>query len=216
MGNVKNSIQHIRRDFHGEPLEKSKVPEDPMKLMESWLNTAINSGIREPNAFVIATSVNNQPDSRVVLLRGLKNDGLVFFTNYESKKAKDLLTNPLVSINFFWKELDRQIRLKASVEKLNEAESDAYFASRPRESQIGAWASKQSSYLASREELEKHVEECHKRFEGQGVPRPGFWGGFYAKIFFFEFWQGRENRLHDRIIYHIPENGKWKIDRLSP
>lgn len=216
MGKLEDSIQHLRRDFHGEALEKSKVPKNPMNLLEAWLDAAIKSGIREPNAFVISTSINGQPDSRVVLLRGLKEDGLVFYTNYKSQKARELLANPLISINFFWKELDRQIRLKASVEKLSEAESDAYFASRPRESQIGAWASKQSSYLINREELEKKVEECHKRFEGQEVPRPDFWGGFYAKVFYFEFWQGRENRLHDRIIYHIPEKGKWKIDRLSP
>ena len=216
MGGLKDSIQHMRRDFHGEALEKDKVPKNPMEFLQAWLDTAIKSGIVEPNSFVISTSVQAQPDSRVVLLRGLTDDGLVFYSNYRSQKAKDLEANPLVSINFFWKELDRQVRVKASVEKLSELESDAYFASRPRESQIGTWASKQSSILANREELEKHVQECAKRFEGVDVPRPDFWGGYLAKAFHFEFWQGRESRLHDRLIYHSPEDGKWRIDRLSP
>lgn len=216
MGNLKDSILHLRRDFHGEALEKENVPKDPMKLLENWLDNAINSGVTEPNAFTISTAVNNQPDSRVVLLRGLNDDGLVFYSNYGSQKAQDLESNPLVALNFFWKEFDRQVRMKAVVEKLDSLESDTYFASRPRESQIGAWASKQSSILTNREELSRHVEECTKRFEGQDVPRPSFWGGYLAKTFYFEFWQGRESRLHDRMIYHSPENGNWKIDRLSP
>src|SRR5690606_12822191 len=126
-------------------------PKNPMSLLAEWLDVAIKSGLREPNAFVLATSTNNQPDSRVVLLRGLKDDALVFYTNYKSQKAKDIESNPFVSINFFWKELDRQIRLKAQIEKLDTLESDAYFASRPRESQIGAWASTQSSFMENRE-----------------------------------------------------------------
>lgn len=216
MSNIRDSIKHIRRDFNAGQFNKSSVPENPLKLLEEWLEAAVLQGISEANAFVLSTAINNQPDSRVVLLRGISENGLSFFTNYLSKKAEDIESNHRICMNFYWRELDRQIRIHAGIKKLPEAESDSYFASRPRESQIGAWASDQSKILSNYQELELKVNKYTEQFEGKVVPRPDHWGGFLAIPSYYEFWQGRKNRLHDRIIYHTLEENKWLIDRLSP
>ena len=217
MSNIREKIKNIRRDFHAGAMDKVDLPSNPIKLLENWLEDAVSKELLEPNAFVLSTAINNQPDSRVLLLRDIQEDGrLIFFTNYGSKKGEDIISNNKVALNFFWRELDRQVRVQAGIQKLPDSESDIYFASRPRESQIGAWASKQSKVLASREELEQNIKKYQEMFEGKEVPRPDFWGGYIALPFYFEFWQGRENRLHDRVIYHTKEDEKWRMDRLSP
>lgn len=217
MGNIRETIKKVRRDFRGEVFDKQHIPDNPLKLMEEWLEMAMQSGIREANAFLLSTSSeDNQPDSRVLLLRDIEEGGLSFFTNYLSKKAKDMKSNPKVCLNFYWKELDRQVRIHANINELPAEDSDSYFASRPRESQIGAWASLQSSILRGREELEEKIIEYSKKFEGMDVPRPPHWGGYIAMPFYFEFWQGQESRLHDRISYQLISDDKWHIDRLSP
>jgi len=180
------------------------------------MNEAISSNLLEPNAMILATAnKDGAPSARTVLLKGFDERGFVFYTNYESAKAKNLSENPIASLLFFWAELERQARIEGKVEQVSKADSEEYFRSRPRESQLGAWASKQSSVIASREVLEKKFEEMRKKFEGKEIPLPPFWGGYRVIPQSIEFWQGRESRLHDRICYSF-ENGKWKIERLSP
>ncbi|MEQ8908794.1 MAG: pyridoxamine 5'-phosphate oxidase [Vicingaceae bacterium] len=215
MKDIRNKVKNLRRDFNFDTLSEDKAPENPLDLLHQWLNDAIENGLKDPNAFVLATVKNGQPDSRVVLLRDASEEGLQFFTNYSSKKGEDLVRNNRISANFFWVELDRQIRIHAKVSKLSPDQSDEYFASRPRGSQIGAWASSQSHSLKSRKTLEKRIKELESRFEGQDVPRPEFWGGYLLEPHYYEFWQGRESRLHDRICYE-QEADKWSIQRLFP
>lgn len=215
MKEIRDQINSIRRDFQSKPISKKDVPESPLNLLHEWLDAAIKAEIKDPNAFTLATVKNGQPDSRVVLLRDAHEEGLQFFTNYSSKKGEDLVRNNRVSMNFFWADLDRQIRIHATIDKLSSEQSDAYFASRPRASQIGAWASSQSNELKSRKTLETRIKELEARFEGQAVPRPEFWGGYLATPNYYEFWQGRESRLHDRIVYQ-QAGDNWQIKRLFP
>lgn len=216
MSDIRKEVKNVRRDYNSGELSESEMPKNPYAVFENWMKTALDEKLKEPNAFTISTVVDQQPDSRVVLLRDFSEDGLIFYTNYSSKKAKDLEKNPQVSINFFWAELDRQIRIKARVEKLDPQQSDNYFASRPRESQLGAWASNQSEELESRDRLEKSLKAFEEKFENTDqIPRPDFWGGYLMVPHFFEFWQGRSSRLHDRICYE-KSNNEWKMKRLYP
>lgn len=216
MEDLRNYINSVRRDFSSKSLDEKDVPENPYKLFEKWFEEAVSSQILDPYAMVIATANKKlQPSTRVVYMRDISENGLVFYTNYHSDKAKNLDENKNISALFFWIELERQIKITGVAEKTSKEMSDAYFASRPRESQIGAWASNQSSILSSRSELEEKVLYYTKLFEGQTVPRPENWGGYLIKPHAFEFWQGRPNRLHDRIIYTL-QNNNWIISRLSP
>lgn len=215
MDKVRQKVKHIRRDFNFDSLNEDDAPKVPLDLLHQWLDDAIEADLKDPNAFVLATVNNGQPDSRVVLLRDARKEGLEFFTNYTSKKGQDLTHNNLVSINFLWIELDRQIRIHAKVERLASHISDEYFASRPRGSQIGAWASNQSNKLKSREALEQRIAEIDKKYQGKEVPRPDFWGGYLAIPFYYEFWQGRQSRLHDRIAYE-QDGDQWQLKRLFP
>ena len=215
MDKVRKTVKNIRRDFTYDTLDENEAPKNPLDLLHKWLEEAIKAELKEPNAFVLSTVNNAQPDSRVVLLRDAREEGLEFFTNYSSKKGQDLTHNNLVSINFFWVELDRQIRIHAKVDRLAAHFSDEYFASRPRASQIGAWASNQSHKLKSRASLEERIAEIEKKFEGQDVPRPDFWGGYLAVPSYYEFWQGRASRLHDRIVYEQMDDN-WEMKRLYP
>jgi len=215
MKETREKVKHIRRDFDRDTLSEDQTPENPIQLFQEWLEEALQSGIKDPNAFVLSTYAKGEVDSRVVLIREFSPEGIQFFTNYGSKKAQEIADNPTAAINFFWADLDRQIRMKARIVKLDEKSSDEYFASRPRESQIGAWASQQSQSLASREALEKRVQEYTEKFEGKEVPRPDFWGGYLAEVTHYEFWQGRQSRLHDRIVYEPKDNG-WVKKRLYP
>lgn len=213
---LRSYLNSVRRDFANRPLDEQSVPDSPYKLFEKWFDEAVGSEILDPYAMIISTSGSNlQPSSRVVYLRDISEKGMIFYTNYFSHKGHDLQSNPKISALFFWGELERQIRVEGVCCKAGEALSDAYFASRPRESQIGAWASEQSSKLNSREELEQSVAAFTKKFEGQQVPRPPHWGGYLIEPHRFEFWQGRPNRLHDRLVFTL-ENDNWQISRLAP
>lgn len=206
----------MRKDYAKHSLEEQDCPESPIDLLHAWIHEAMESG-EEANAMTLST-VNAQgtPSSRIVLIRGLEKEGLTFFTNYASKKGSDIGENPNVAINFFWPWLERQVRIEGKAEKLPREESDRYFASRPRESQIGAWASEQSGVLATRGMLDELIAGVTKRFEGVDVPRPPHWGGYLVRPRYVEFWQGRPNRLHDRIAYSLVTADTWERHRLFP
>ena len=208
-------LSALRREYSLKQLSRSSVSRDPFEQFSIWMNEAISSEILDATAMTIATvDADCRPSARVVLLKGYGPDGFVFYTNYESRKARDLAANPNAVLHFFWPELERQIIINGKVGKTSLEESEAYFASRPTDSKIGAWASNQSSRLASRDALEKSFEEMQIKF-GEDVPLPSFWGGFRLVPDRFEYWQGRASRLHDRICYELTGSG-WKIFRLSP
>ncbi len=211
-------FHHLRKDYSKYQLEENTTPADPFILLKQWIANVLQLQIEEPYSMVIATvNVDNQPSMRVVLLREITNEGLVFYTNYSSQKAQELAANPQVSIHFFWKEVEQQIRLQGTIQKVDTTTSDTYFGQRPRESQIGAWASPQSQKIANREMLQNWVVEYTKKFENQSiVPRPDYWGGYIVKPTKIEFWQGRDNRLHDRIVYQKNESQQWNKYRLAP
>lgn len=205
----------LRREYSLKQLSRASVSPDPFEQFSVWMSEALNSEILDATAMTLATvDAGCQPSVRVVLLKGHGPNGFVFYTNYESKKAHDLAANPNAVLHFFWPELERQIIINGRAEKTTVEESEIYFKSRPVDSKIGAWASNQSSKLASRDALEKRFEEMRTRF-GDDVPLPPFWGGFRLVPDRFEFWQGRASRLHDRICYELNDS-EWGISRLSP
>jgi pyridoxamine 5'-phosphate oxidase len=197
-------------------LNEQTADKDPFKQFERWYNEILNSGTVEPTAMIVATANKKGiPTVRTVLLKSYDKQGFVFFTNYESRKGKDLAENPKAALLFLWKEEKRQVRIIGNIEKVSKEESEEYFRSRPIESQLGAWASKQSNVIPNREHLLDKYEKYKKQFEGKEIPLPPNWGGYRVIPEEIEFWQGRENRLHDRICYTI--SGKeWNISRLSP
>lgn len=195
-----------RKDLNPDPIVQSKV----------WLQQAIDAQVTEPNAMTLATvDATGQPSSRTVLLKGIDERGFSFFTNYESRKGRELAANPKASLTIFWAGLERQVNIRGNVSKLSRQESEAYFAVRPPGSQLGAWVSRQSTEVASREALEGRLKEVEAEFSGKVVPTPSYWGGYVLEPVEVEFWQGRPNRLHDRLRY-ARENGVWRIARLSP
>jgi pyridoxamine 5'-phosphate oxidase len=205
-----------RTDFTKGSLNEKNIPEIPYELFDSWLRDALDKMVIEPYAFQLATvSKNSKPSIRTVYLRSVEENGYVFFTNYTGKKGKEITNNPNVCMNFFWAEKERQIRIEGKAEKIAPEFSDAYFASRPRKSQIGAWASSQSEILDNYQELENKVIELEKKYEGIEIPRPQNWGGYIVIPNYFEFWQGRSSRLHDRITYSKSDK-KWIIKRINP
>ncbi len=209
-------MNHERWDFEKGELKEGDLHEDPKKLFVRWLDHAIDSNIQEPYAMVVSTlKEEKQPTSRVVYLREIVEEGLIFFSNYNSHKGEQIEVHPNLALNFFWSELERQVKIEGTCEPSPTEISDVYFANRPRSSQIGAWASHQSSKLDSRKQLEDRFLEIEKRFEGKEIPRPDNWGGFLVKPKLYEFWQGRPGRLHDRFVYEMKE-GDWKVSRLSP
>jgi pyridoxamine 5'-phosphate oxidase len=211
-----NDISKLRRSYSLKELNENNVLADPIKQFSIWMDEAISSNLIDPNAMILATANKNGiPSARTVLLKGFDEKGFVFFTNYESTKAKELEENSFASLLFLWLELERQVRITGKAERVSREESEKYFISRPRESQLGAWASKQSSVISNRKILENQFEEMKKRFENQEIDLPPFWGGYKVIPQKIEFWQGRENRLHDRISYLL-DKGTWKIERLSP
>jgi pyridoxamine 5'-phosphate oxidase len=208
-------LADIRGKYSENELNKDNIDKDPYKQFSLWMDEVLKMNIIEPNAMVLSTSdEKNFPSSRVVLLKEVKDGNFVFYTNYESKKGHDLSVNPKASLLFFWRELGRQIRISGTVTKSSKEESENYFSSRPYESRISAWASKQSSIIPDRKFLKDKFDEIKKEYMEE-VPLPSFWGGYKLSPARFEFWQGRENRLHDRIVYII-EKDKWRIERLSP
>ena len=213
---MNDEISGIRKDYQLESLMESDVAKNPFEQFNKWWDDAINSKLDEVNAMTLATaSPEGIPSARIVLLKSVTNEGFVFFTNYQSHKGKELAVNPNACLVFFWKELERQIRITGTVEKVSEADSDDYFNSRPEGSRIGAWASPQSHVIASREIIEHNTEKYKQQFADVGITRPPHWGGYIVKPTVIEFWQGRPSRLHDRIQYQHQNEG-WKIERLAP
>ncbi|WP_247236414.1 pyridoxamine 5'-phosphate oxidase [Telluribacter sp. SYSU D00476] len=211
------NIADLRKEYTLNGLSETDVSENPFLQFKKWFDEALLAQVPETNAMHLSTvGHDNRPNGRIVLLKGLDNTGFVFYTNYQSQKGQDLLVNPYASITFFWKELERQVRVEGVVEKVSDQESDEYFAIRPRGSQIGAWVSNQSVVIRDRQELADKQAFYEKQFEGKQVPRPPHWGGYRLIPHQIEFWQGRPSRLHDRIRYRSVENGSWIIERLSP
>ncbi len=207
----------IRSDYSKHTLEESKVAANPVEQFMVWMKECIQSGQAEPNAMTLSTvTAAGKPASRIVLLRGIEDGKFIFFTNYNSNKGKQLAGNPNAALNFFWYQLERQVNISGRTDKCNEKFCDDYFATRPRESQLGAWASPQGEEIASREILVKNFEFYAKKFEGKEVPRPPHWGSFYLTPEKIEFWQGRTGRMHDRILYTLNTDGSWKTSRLAP
>jgi pyridoxamine 5'-phosphate oxidase len=197
------------------PLRRSELPEDPIEQFREWYERALAEAPLAQAMTLATVDAEGTPDARMVLLKGFGPDGFRFFTNYESAKGRQLESEPRAALVVYWRELDRQVRARGTVEKLGEADSDDYFATRPRDSQLGAWASPQSEPLPSREELDARVRELEARFEGREVPRPAFWGGYLLRPRTVEFWQGQVGRLHDRFLYTREGEG-WRIERLGP
>ena len=213
---LQNYLNSIRRDFADKALTEEAVNKNPFNQFETWFEEAVNSQILDPYAMSVSTvSANGQPSIRIVYLRFISEEGLVFYTNYDSQKGNDIKDNNKVAINFFWGELERQIRVEGDVTIVSEDISNDYFSKRPRESQIGAWASDQSTVIKNREELEKRVEYFTEKYKDQEIPRPPHWGGYIVKPQTFEFWQGRPSRLHDRLIY-TRDNDNWVVSRVAP
>ena len=211
----REEIGQMRRSYGDAGLSEADLAKDPVEQLHRWLaDAAANEFIVEANAMVLSTYADSVPTTRSVLLKDLTQAGLTFFTNYNSRKAKAISKNPNVSILFPWYAMERQVAVIGTAQKVSEAESANYFATRPRESQLGAWASSQSEPLASREELDKSYKEFDAKFPNE-VPKPPHWGGFLVTPISFEFWQGRYSRLHDRFIYS-KKNSDWEIKRLNP
>ena len=210
------SLRDRRVQYETAGLDLADLDPSPIVQWQRWYDQAAEGGVTEPNAMVVSTIADDgAPDARVVLVRGVDDRGFVFFTNYDSTKGRQLADDPVAAATFAWLDLHRQVRVRGTVVTVGNEESDDYFASRPRDSQIGAWASPQSNPIADRDELMRRVAETTARFEGGPVPRPEHWGGFRLQPIEFEFWQGRPNRLHDRFRYRRSA-GSWVIERLAP
>jgi len=210
-------IEDLRQQLMQQGLHSDHLPTDPFHLFETWFTQTVSTDIAEPGAMSLATVDNSgQPWQRMVLLKLFDEKGLVFFTNYSSRKADQIKQNNKVSLLFPWQALGRQVKVTGQANKISTAESLKYFLTRPRGSQIGAWASPQSKVISSRAMLESKVEEIKERFQHGNISLPEFWGGYRVTPDSFEFWQARENRLHDRFLYHADENGNWEINRLAP
>lgn len=211
----------LRREYGNRGLDVPDLADDPVTMFRRWLHDTVASGMHEPNAMVVATvSAEGRPSARMVLLKGVDQRGFVFYTNYDSRKAHDIDANPAVSLLFPWQELQRQVRVEGTATRVSQEESEAYFASRPRESQLGAWASPQSRVVASRSALDERYGGVLAQFaDVDDVPLPPHWGGFRVRPELVEFWQGRKGRMHDRLVYRRAEpdaHAPWTVDRLAP
>ncbi len=209
-------IDRIRKSYEIGELTEATAGSDPVALLQTWLKDALNAEIVEPNAMCLATvDEQGNPDARFVLLRGFEERGLVFYTNSQSTKGRQLANRPHATLVFWWGALERQVRIRGRIELVSDAESDAYFTTRPRGHQLAAWVSPQSEPIPDRAWLENRAAEVEREFEGREVPRPPYWTGYRLIPDTFEFWQGRRNRLHDRLLY-TRETGGWKRERLAP
>lgn len=214
---VSISLADLRAEYAQAGLNASDLDHDPLRQFQRWFEQALKAGLREPNAMVLATvNAEGTPSIRIVLLKGIDERGFVFFTNYDSRKALDLTSNPRAALNFPWIDLERQVNVIGSVVRISRQESEAYFRSRPRGNRLGAWASHQSEVIAERSVLEKRMAELESKYTGDDIPMPDYWGGYRLSPAEIEFWQGRPNRLHDRFRYSRQSDGSWKLDRLSP
>jgi len=211
-----NDVAHLRNEYARESLDEKEVARDPFLQFARWFQEALNCGLAEPTAMTLATAdAGGHPSARTVLLKGYDERGFSFYSNYESRKGRELAQNPMAALLFYWIELERQVRIEGRVEQVSPEESDEYFASRPLGSRIGAWASPQSQVLAHREELEAQIADLESKY-GDHPPRPPHWGGYRLVPEVLEFWQGRPSRLHDRIRYAREGPGSWRIERLAP
>lgn len=217
MGQVSEHISQLREDFTKGELNETSVESTPDLQFEKWMLEAIHAKVIEvPACTLSSVSKDNKPSCRIIYLREFSNNAYYFYTNYDSRKAQEIAHNPHVCLTFFWPELERQVRIEGIItQKAETDKSDAYFNNRPLDSKIGAWSSAQSRVLKGREELNLSVAANKEKFKDKEIPRPDFWGGYIIKASYYEFWQGRKNRLHDRIIYRL-ENNNWIIERLAP
>lgn len=217
MSHINQHIAKLREDFMKGELSENNLLKTPDLQFEHWMKDAIDAKVPEVHACNLATvNAGNKPSARIIYLREFSNNEFYFYTNYDSRKANNISENPNVCLTFFWPELERQIRIEGIITKKAETEkSDSYFNARPLDSKIGAWSSPQSRVLKNREELNSFIENNKEKFKDQEIPRPDFWGGYIIKANYYEFWQGRKNRLHDRIAFTL-ENNHWKIERLAP
>lgn len=213
----RDQLHHIRTDYARATLDESHAPALPTDLFQRWLNEAITAKIDEPNAMTLATVGSNlRPSVRTVLIKEFSPEGIIWYTHYSSRKGQQLAGNPFAALQFHWVQLERTVRIEGRVEKVDAAQSDAYFASRPKLSQVGAWASPQSQVIAGRAELDARVAAQEARFaQADELPRPETWGGYRLVPDYWEFWQGRPSRLHDRLCYRL-ENNAWHMQRLAP
>ena len=209
-------LRKLRKEYIRAGLRESEADPDPIEQFRRWFDEALAAGFYEPNAMTLATATRDgRPSARVVLLKGFDERGFVFYTNYGGRKGRDLEENPCCALVFYWGELERQVRIEGRAYRVSDKDSDAYYKSRPRGSQLGAWVSAQSRPVEDRGILEERLRELEVKYEGREIPRPPFWGGYRVEPEEIEFWQGRENRLHDRLLYRRLSGG-WKIERLSP
>jgi pyridoxamine 5'-phosphate oxidase len=214
---MNNNIADLRKEYSQAELLESAINPDPIPQFALWFQQALESNLQEPNAMTIATiGQDGLPNARIVLLKDFDARGFVFFTNYRSQKGQELAANPQAAIVFLWAELERQVRIQGTVEKVSPTESDYYFHTRPLGSQLGAWASEQSDVIISRDILETKLKAIETQYENQDIPRPDHWGGYRVLPSTIEFWQGRKNRLHDRLRYKRLDNQQWLIERLCP
>ncbi len=213
----KKTLQNLRIEYSSSPINESALDPNPISFFGKWFDEAMAAEVLEPNAMTLATATRDGiPSARIVLLKGADKNGFSFYSNYLSRKGKELAKNPSACLVFFWPELERQVRIEGKILKLSKEESEAYFASRPFGSQLGAVVSPQSQVIANREVLDVAFTAFEQKFEGKKIPKPAHWGGYILQPIAIEFWQGRKSRLHDRVKYALMEKGKWKIERLAP
>lgn len=213
----KETIENLRQEYRSASLTEKEVAADPISQFAKWFAEALDGGLYEPNAMTLATATHDgKPSARTMLLKGFDKTGFTFYTNYLSRKGKEISKNPAACIVFFWPELERQVRIEGTLEKVSKEESEKYFQSRPKESQLGAIASQQSQVIPSRDTLENTWKELIEKFADKDVPKPAYWGGYVLKPQIVEFWQGRPGRLHDRIVYKRSDKSSWKIVRIAP
>jgi pyridoxamine 5'-phosphate oxidase len=210
-------VADLRRNYTRAGLDETEADPNPFNQFQTWFDQALSADLPEPNAMTLATATaSGKPSARIVLLKGFDEEGFLFYTNYNSEKGQQLAANPWGALVFWWAELERQVRIEGRVEKVSTEESEAYFASRPFDSQLGAWASQQSEVISSRAVLEEKLAELEQKYEKQVVPKPPHWGGYRLSPTEFEFWQGRPSRLHDRLRYRQGSDDTWLRERLAP